>query len=762
MELILEEVPAFARSPIPAVLMTALLAAFIATPAVAEVIELYSCPPCLDAYAENEASTYPACTCHCEAGFIEVREEEDPQVSCELEFGDGDLCVSVPELCSSQLPPFPCNIFDCTNNSDDPPKSPCEVCHEGSRACVDRASVKKRECMKAARNYTERKCVWDNQMGDGSAWFDYDDFFILDPGSEDERRDGRRDLYTFDLLGSICRNSWMGDSGGAHISGTVGVSLGIFSAEVSTEMANHNYQSLSDMCGAGFAEERSKCDKTNFCKEECQYRPIAFPPPSTPTEIVVKRPRYDEYLVDYCKSWGTGCGQVAADYYCKHRYGQDAFAAAFTKLNDVGASHPTLPLGKVPRSDHAVWGVGFDNGVYRLNGTAWEKLPGVMRQLSVGADGEVWAIDGSTTAPANGYPIYRWNGMAWKLQTGSLSQISVGSASAIWGVNNKSMVYQWTGSGWTLIPGTLRQVSAAADGSVWGVDTAGNIVMYGVGYGWLGIAPGTFAEVSAGSRNNVWAVTTTGEIYRIFYRSRGSVSFTSEQLLDGRRELLDGDLSDMFVAQRVGGTLKHISAGADGSVWGVHLPSGRAYRWTGDGWERMAESGTLKDVSHDFFMIYPPLCTSATCDAFETITCQVAALDEKFDRPRIDFERLAWCANTGNLNCGRPAAQLYCEEVAGAGATAVGWKKDADIGAEGSTMSISDGAFCEGATCDGFRSITCQSTVPLDALSDLDGDYDKDGVRNFLDNCSNVQNGPVAGPNDQLDSDWYGEGDECD
>jgi hypothetical protein len=52
----------------------------------------------------------------------------------------------------------------------------------------------------------------------------------------------------------------------------------------------------------------------------------------------------------------------------------------------------------------------------------------------------------------------------------------------------------------------------------------------------------------------------------------------------------------------------------------------------------------------------------------------------------------------------------------------------------------------------------CDPTNPAYPL----GDVDSDGVTNRVDNCISVANGPLAGPNNQLDTDGDRIGDVCD
>lgn len=112
---------------------------------------------------------------------------------------------------------------------------------------------------------------------------------------------------------------------------------------------------------------------------------------------------------------------------------------------------------------------------------AFQQIPGNLKQISVGADGTVWGVNGDDQ-------IFAWDAQAssWNYIPGSLSQISVGSASSVWGINAAGEAYKWSGSEWfsggwdpvlTNGPTTAKliQISAAADGIAWAIDNANHL-----------------------------------------------------------------------------------------------------------------------------------------------------------------------------------------------------------------------------------------------------------------------------------------------
>src|SRR5581483_441508 len=93
-----------------------------------------------------------------------------------------------------------------------------------------------------------------------------------------------------------------------------------------------------------------------------------------------------------------------------------------------------------PRANHASVSVGFDGAVWVLHsdGTAAKIAPlsGIVMspgrsftQLSVGADGDAWAVNGTS--------VYHYNRLTlnWDPISASLTRISVGSGANVWGLD---------------------------------------------------------------------------------------------------------------------------------------------------------------------------------------------------------------------------------------------------------------------------------------------------------------------------------------
>lgn len=75
-----------------------------------------------------------------------------------------------------------------------------------------------------------------------------------------------------------------------------------------------------------------------------------------------------------------------------------------------------------------------------------------------------------------------------------------------------------------------------------------------------------------------------------------------------------------------------------------------------------------------------------------------------FDKPMYNGKRLSWCRNFAD-GCGKTAADAFCQSN-GFG-KASDFSQDPHIGDVAPTRSMADGAVCDQAPCDGFKTITC-------------------------------------------------------
>lgn len=183
-----------------------------------------------------------------------------------------------------------------------------------------------------------------------------------------------------------------------------------------------------------------------------------------------------------------------------------------------------------------------------LSGTGvslfFNRVPGALAHLAIGADGAVWGINSS------GF-IYQYNASSngWSWIPGNLSQIVVGSANAVWGLNSSGQIYHWDTSAqtWDWIAGALAQLAVGCDGDVWGLNSAGAIYHLDSQTNTWQEIPGTLAQIAVGSDGAVWGLNSAHFVYRF---NPATQSFS-----------------------QVAGALTQIFVGGDGDVWGLNNQS---------------------------------------------------------------------------------------------------------------------------------------------------------------------------------------------
>lgn len=93
----------------------------------------------------------------------------------------------------------------------------------------------------------------------------------------------------------------------------------------------------------------------------------------------------------------------------------------------------------------AAWIVTDADEIFRIDGNRFVPMPGKAKDISIGADGSVFAI--GAVADAGGYGIYRWNGSSWEQGSdwgkvpGGSARISVDRNGRPWVINTKDEIY---------------------------------------------------------------------------------------------------------------------------------------------------------------------------------------------------------------------------------------------------------------------------------------------------------------------------------
>lgn len=135
----------------------------------------------------------------------------------------------------------------------------------------------------------------------------------------------------------------------------------------------------------------------------------------------------------------------------------------------------------------AIWRIGTDAeggnyGIYKLNGSNWNKIPGAAMQIAVDAVGNAWVVQA-------GGATYRYNpantGIAdtWVRMQDLSTNISVGADGTVWrvGVDKGPEgfgIYKWSGNNsWTKVAGSAVRIAAEAAGNLWVINSS-NIVSH--------------------------------------------------------------------------------------------------------------------------------------------------------------------------------------------------------------------------------------------------------------------------------------------
>ena len=104
-------------------------------------------------------------------------------------------------------------------------------------------------------------------------------------------------------------------------------SIGFQSAQSFSEAVDIGATSPTRLITTGAICDQAFCD--GFSQITC----------FKPSPAVFNFPMYNGNRLDWCASWGQGCGQDAANLFCKQQ-GFD-HAAAYAEDDDIGASSPT-------------------------------------------------------------------------------------------------------------------------------------------------------------------------------------------------------------------------------------------------------------------------------------------------------------------------------------------------------------------------------------------------------------------------------------
>jgi hypothetical protein len=199
--------------------------------------------------------------------------------------------------------------------------------------------------------------------------------------------------------------------------------------------------------------------------------------------------------------------------------------------------------------------------------------PGDMRDLDVGADGDVFAIGRPNIAGSTNGQIYTWIRGSWHAVGGAGRRIAVDPQGIPWIVNSNYQVWRYRSGFWLQEPGVVRDLDIGADGSMYALGepswTDGRVYRW-TGSNWT-LFGGSGTAITVDRDGHPWVVNSSGQIWRH--------NGTSWVLLPG--------------------TARDIDAGADGTVYMLTAggTDGVIYRWNGSGWTYNGDSGVRIAVS---------------------------------------------------------------------------------------------------------------------------------------------------------------------
>ncbi len=194
-------------------------------------------------------------------------------------------------------------------------------------------------------------------------------------------------------------------------------------------------------------------------------------------------------------------------------------------------------------------------------------MPGTARDISVGANGDVWITDAGSGA------LHKWNGSGWVYMNDSATRISVDSAGNPWFVKADGSIWTDNGTARTQIPGPPAK-DIGAGGNVHIVGTNGREYTW-TGGGWHEnpyMTDASSIDVDAGAF--AWIRKADGAIYR--------------QILNSQWEHVPGALA------------RDVAVGTNGDVWILGIGGGDPHRWNGATWDYMdGYDGINIDVAPD-------------------------------------------------------------------------------------------------------------------------------------------------------------------
>ena len=143
------------------------------------------------------------------------------------------------------------------------------------------------------------------------------------------------------------------------------------------------------------------------------------------------------------------------------------------------------------------------------------KVKGTARQLSIGSDGSIFAIN------TNG-AIAQWSNAKSDFNNfpGALIRLAVAPDGRLWGINSSGKIFRHTGKDWvnvkgtTKVRGTPRELAIGAKGEVIISDSAEFLYKYNVSQARFNRIPGKGSKIAVSFKGEPWTIRKDGRIFR--------------------------------------------------------------------------------------------------------------------------------------------------------------------------------------------------------------------------------------------------------
>jgi peptidoglycan hydrolase-like protein with peptidoglycan-binding domain len=157
----------------------------------------------------------------------------------------------------------------------------------------------------------------------------------------------------------------------------------------------------------------------------------------------------------------------------------------------------------------------------------YQKLPGITRQLDVGANGDVWALGTGTVTGGFGIFKGQQSGLVfnWQQSDGAAVRIAVDPFGVPWAISSNGTIWRRNSAdvavpGWTLMPGgCASDIAVGSSGAVWALgcdadSTGATIYRFNFSTSnWEGV-PGRLVRITVDGTGRPWGVQANGDIYR--------------------------------------------------------------------------------------------------------------------------------------------------------------------------------------------------------------------------------------------------------